>query len=95
MEHFREWIRHNCTIDKLKYLKNNMDIHDPQTVKLAIYLGFSAVAFVLLVQHFLSSLRNKKYSRLPARSPDPEKPKESREKIKASERPFGGIYASP
>ena len=58
-----------------------------QQVKPALYIGLALVAFAYLIERVIIGSRQK--SRLPSRSPDPERPSGTKEK--AAERPPGGI----
>lgn len=73
---------HKLLQDSIDYTWN---ISTLQQAKPLIYLGLALVALVYLVQRVLIGTKRK--SRLPSRSPDPEKPTRT---IKAPERPDGG-----
>ncbi|GAB7352234.1 hypothetical protein MBLNU459_g2707t1 [Dothideomycetes sp. NU459] len=81
------WVRDNCNVEKLRNLNLNVEYKDSQTMKLAVYCAFGFIAIAVLIQRFISNTRAKSYFRSSAPSPDPEKPKGTKEK--ASERPFG------
>jgi hypothetical protein len=71
--------------DSIDYIRN---ISTLQETKPLIYLGLALTAFVYFVQRVVVGSRQK--SRLPSRSPDPEKPTQT--KLKAPDRPDGGKY---
>jgi hypothetical protein len=73
---------HKLLQDSSDYIQN---ISTLQQAKPLIYLGLALVALVYLVQRVL--VGTKRTSRLPSRSPDPEKPTRT---TKAPERPDGG-----
>jgi hypothetical protein len=73
---------HELLQDSIEYIRN---ISTLQQAKPLVYLGLSLAALVYLVQRVLFGSKRK--SRLPSRSPDPEKPTRT---IKAPERPDGG-----
>jgi hypothetical protein len=71
--------------DSINYVWN---ISTLQQAKLLVYLGLVLTAFVYFVQRVVVGSRQA--SRLPSRSPDPEK--STHTKLKAPERPDGGEY---
>lgn len=64
------------------------NISNLQQAKPVIYLGLALVAFVYFIQRAVAGSKHE--SRLPSRSPDPEKPTIT--KLKVPERPPGGKY---
>lgn len=69
--------------DSINHLKSNPAL---QHAKPVIYIGLALVAFAYLIERAV--INSKQRSRLPSRSPDPEKPRYVKEK--ALERPPGG-----
>lgn len=89
MESTRLWIRDNCNVARLKHLTDIKDVKDLSQIKPALYLGLAVVTLVYIVQRLFSSFRAKSAQRTTSRSPDPEKPAGTR--VKAPERPLGGM----
>jgi hypothetical protein len=71
--------------DSINYVWN---ISTLQQAKPLIYLGLALAAFVYFIERVVVASRQA--SRLPSRSPDPEKSTQT--KLKAPERPDGGKY---
>lgn len=69
-------------------ISNIQNISNSQQAKPVIYLGLALVAFVYFIQRAFAGSKHE--SRLPSRSPDPEKPTGT--KLKVPERPLGGKY---
>jgi hypothetical protein len=74
---------HTLLQDSINNIKN---ISTLQQAKPLLYLGLSIIALVYLIQRAIVGSKQK--SRVASRSPDPEKPTQTRSK--APERPDGG-----